>query len=147
MCETSHRTPTWYSGAARRAAIATTAVIAASAVMQLAGCSPSAPSPRDALFTVDVAGERLTMRLTDPDSIRLAEGNLRGRNTRFPLGPLRKGDGGFNARWSWHLDPAETRLVEVAIELCDGRPSYVEEHQDDYPVYCPWGARVIERRR
>jgi hypothetical protein len=44
-------------------------------------------------------------------------------------------------------DPAETRLVEVVIEVCDGRPSYVQQHQDDYRVYCPWGARVIERRR
>lgn len=66
--------------------------------------------------------------------VALAEGN----------GPLRRGDGGFNAPWTWHLDPAETRFVEVAIEICDGRPSYVEAHQPDFPRYCPgaptwWG--------
>jgi hypothetical protein len=36
--------------------------------------------------------------------------------------------------------------VDSAIELCDGRPSYIEAHQDDYPVYCPWGARIVARR-
>jgi hypothetical protein len=36
--------------------------------------------------------------------------------------------------------------VEVAIELCDGRPSYVEENVGEYVEtinrYCPWGAKV-----
>ena len=97
-------------------------------------------------FVVDVAGERFVLRLTDAETIALAEGNRLGRNSRFPLGPLRAGNGGFNAPWTWHLDPSETRLVELAIELCDGRPSYVEEHKSDYPTYCPWGARVVGRR-
>lgn len=112
-----------------------------------AGCSSStAPSPGAADFVVDVAGERFVVRLTDADTIALADANLRGRNSMFPNGPLRNGDGGFNAPWSWHLDPAETRFVEVAIEVCDGRPSYVETHRSDFPRYCPWGARVVGRR-
>lgn len=116
------------------------------AVTVLASCSsPTAPSGA-AEFVVDVSGERFVVRLTDPDTIRLAEENRQGRNSRFPLGPLRAGDGGFNAPWTWHLDPAATRFVEVAIELCDGRPSYVERNKADYPTYCPWGARVVGRR-
>jgi hypothetical protein len=84
--------------------------------------------------------------VTDPDTIRLAQDNLEGRNTRFPTGTLRAGDGGSNAPWSWHLDPATVRLVEMAIEICDGRPSDVEMHQGDFPTYCPWGARIVARR-
>ena len=60
--------------------------------------------------------------------------------------PLRRGDGGFNAPWSWHLDPAETRFVEAAIEVCDGTPSYVEAHLAEFPTYCPWGARIVRER-
>jgi hypothetical protein len=112
----------------------------------LVGCSnPTAPSGA-AEFVVDVSGERFVVRLTDPETIQLAEENRQGRNQRFPLGPLRAGNGGFNAPWSWHLDPAATRFVEFAIEVCDGRPSYVEQNQPDYPTYCPWGARVVARR-
>jgi hypothetical protein len=118
-------------------------------LVAICGCSSESsggPSPGTAEFVVDVAGERFVLRLSDPDTIRLARERLAGSNATFPLGPLRRDDGGFNAPWTWHLDPAETRMVEMAIEVCDGRPSYVEAHQADFPTYCPWGARVIAER-
>lgn len=96
-------------------------------------------------FVVSVGSDSFVLRASDPETIRLAFDNLRGRNTRFPIGPLRHGDGGFNAPWSWHLDPDAVRLTEVAIEVCDGAPSYVEAHVDEFaPLgYCPWGARIV----
>ena len=110
------------------------------------GCSsPTSPSPA-AEFLIDVAGERFVLRTTHPPTIALAEENLRGGNTRFPIGPLRPGHGGFNQPWTWHMDPEATRFVELAIEVCDGRPSYVETHQADYGTYCPWGAKVVARK-
>jgi hypothetical protein len=109
--------------------------------------SCAAPSATIAEFVVQVVDETFVFRTSHPETIQLAVDNLEGRNNRFPSGPLRSGNGGFNAPWTWHLDPAETRLVELAIEVCDGRPSYVETHQPEYAVYCPWGAKVIERRR
>jgi hypothetical protein len=30
--------------------------------------------------------------------------------------------------------------------VCDGQPSYVEQHQADFPAYCPWGARIVAER-
>jgi hypothetical protein len=113
----------------------------------LAGCSgPTGPSPAAVDFIVDVDGERFVVRTSDQETIRLADENRQGRNQRFPIGRLKPGDGGFNAPWTWHLDPATVDFVEAAIEVCDGRPSYVETHQADYPSYCPWGARVVGRR-
>ena len=49
----------------------------------------------------------------------------------------------FNAGWSWHLEDVE--FVEVAIELCDGRPSDVEKESASYGGgrYCPWGATIV----
>ena len=113
-----------------------------------AGCSssPTSPSPNEAEFVLDVEGERFAIRTADPETIRLAEENRQGGNRRFPIGVLKPGNGGFNAPWTWHLDPASVRLVEAAIEVCDGRPSYVEAHQAEFPSYCPWGARVVARR-
>jgi hypothetical protein len=112
----------------------------------LASCSSSDPSDGVAEFVVDVAGERFVMRVTEPQTIELARERMAGRNARFPAGPLRPGSGSFNAPWSWHLDPDATRMVEVAIEVCDGRPSYVEAHQADFPTYCPWGAQIVSER-
>ena len=62
------------------------------------------------------------------------------------IGPLLRGDGGFNAPWSWHFDPGQVRMTEAAIEVCDGQPSYVEAHLSDFPTYCPWSARVVRQR-
>ena len=116
--------------------------------LALAGCSSSTgPSAGQAQFVVDVAGERFVLALGDPETISQARANLEGRNNRFPIGPLRRGHGGFNQPWSWHLDPAETRMTEAAIEVCDGRPSYVEEHLSDFPTYCPWGAKIVSELR
>jgi hypothetical protein len=125
---------------ARRRALATLAVLG------VLGCSGTEPSPGEAEFLVSVVGETFVLRVRDPETIRLARENLAGRNQRFPTGPLRRGDGGFNAPWSWHLDPVEVRMTEAAIEICDGRPSYVETHLADYPTYCPWGARIVAER-
>jgi hypothetical protein len=132
------------SPAARRTL---TVAIAISAAALAAACSsPTEPSTRTVEFVVDVDGERFVIRTSDPETIQLGQANLEGRNTRFPMGTLAPGDGGFNVPWTWHLEPDSVRFVEVAIEICDGRPSYVETHRSDYTTYCPWGGRVVARR-
>src|SRR5262245_18760436 len=120
---------------------------AAVAVAAAFACtSPTSPDPAVPEFIIEIVGERFVLRLTDPQTIERARANLRGQNQMFPSGPLRRGNGGFNAPWTWHLDPDQTRFVESAIEICDGRPSYVEAHQPEYPIYCPWGGRVVAER-
>jgi len=111
----------------------------------LSGCS-SGPSDMGADFVVSVDDESFVLRVHDAETIRLARENLEGRNHAFPIGPLRAGDGGFNAPWSWHFDPEEVRMTEAAVEVCDGRPSYVESHPSDFATYCPWAARVVRER-
>ena len=121
-------------------------VLLLAATAMLFGCA-SPTAPEDAVdFIVDVAGERFILRLTDPVAIVQAEANRRGFTSQFPLGVVKRGHGGFNQPWSWHLDPAGTTFVDLAIEVCDGRPSYLETHLDEYPTYCPWGGRVVGRR-
>jgi sterol desaturase/sphingolipid hydroxylase (fatty acid hydroxylase superfamily) len=113
----------------------------------VAGCGSERDSRPDAEFLVAVDRETFVLRATDPETIRLATENFRGRNAMFPIGPLRRGDGGFNAPWSWHFDPDGVRMAEIAIEVCDGRPSYVEENLSDFLAgYCPWSARVVALR-
>ena len=109
-------------------------------------CSSTSPDDASAQFEVDVVGERFVVRSTHPETIAQLREAVAGRRGGFPIGPLRSGDGGFNAPWSWHLDPAETRLTEAAIEVCDGTPSYVEAHVSDFPTYCPWAARIVRER-
>ena len=111
------------------------------------GCGATTRATETAAdFVVVVGSDQVVLRVSDAETIRLARQRLAGRGTGFPAGPVRRGDGGFNAPWSWHLDPAETRIAEAAIEVCDGTPSYLEVHLDEFPTYCPWGAVIVSER-
>lgn len=132
-------------------AVTTRRVLLAAIALALA-CSSSdggitPPPPGTAEFVVDVAGERFVLRVADSAAARLARERMLGGNIRFPAGPLRRGDGGFNQPWHWHFVPDRVQMVEGAIEVCDARPSYVEAHIDDFLLsYCPWGAEIISER-
>jgi tagatose-1,6-bisphosphate aldolase non-catalytic subunit AgaZ/GatZ len=122
-------------------------LLAASLGLALSGCGSDPGPPSE--FLVAVGDETFAMRASRPEVARLAHDNFLGRNSRFPIGPLLPGDGGFNAPWSWHLDPDRVDMTELAIEVCDGQPSYVEAHRADFEAtgYCPWAARVVAIRR
>lgn len=66
---------------------------------------------------------------------------------RMITGPIATGNGGVNGKWTWHFVPDQWTLAEMSIELCDGSPSYVEAHRDewirDVKRYCPWSSGVL----
>ncbi|MDX1641571.1 MAG: hypothetical protein R3220_07725 [Balneolaceae bacterium] len=61
-------------------------------------------------------------------------------------GPIERGNPGYNSDWSWHFVEDQWDLAEISAEVCDGRPSFVEEDLDYWVDtvgrFCPWGARV-----
>ena len=73
--------------------------------------------PHGKYFLVDVNGERFVIYVTDPETIRLALENMKGKNSLFLMGVLARKDSGFNKPWSWHLKPETVRIVGVSIEL------------------------------
>ncbi len=106
-----------------------------------------------ALATFAVAGERFRAWVTSPATIWELHELAAGRSAaNIPIGTLRRGPGraAHNGPFSWHLDPRDTAQAEMTIELCDARPSYVEDHRDEFVeevrAYCPWGARLVELR-
>ena len=111
--------------------------------------STSKPATDNAMsFTVDVEGERFVVQATDKQAIQQLTDNYNGKNNMHVTGKLVRGDGGFNSPWSWHLVPESVGMAEISIEVCDGRPSYVEENLDEWlntvgESYCPWGSKVV----
>lgn len=110
----------------------------------LAACSD--PNSPRADFVVAVGAEQFVLRSTNPDTIAQLRDVLAGKRTGFPIGPLRAGDGGYNSPWTWHFDEDKVEVAEVAIEVCDGTPSFVETHLSSFPTYCPWSARIVSER-
>lgn len=116
----------------------------------LAGCDGSPTTEeeddRDA-FLVEVLGERFYVRATSPDAVAALTARQQSGEVSVVLGEVKQGDGGFNAPWSWHLDPASVEVADAAMELCDGRPSFVQKDVARWiaeaRVFCPWSARVV----
>lgn len=52
-----------------------------------------------------------------------------------------------DSRWTFHSDPADMSWPELAMEVCDGRPSDVEHDKahwiSDIKRWCPWGTKVL----
>lgn len=120
-------------------------------LLGLTACaSESPPRPRTFLFVHTATGALFRAQTSVPEVIAQAEAELnRPFHDRhlFPNGLIARGDGGYNAPWSWHFVPDRWELVEVSIEVCDATPAYVEANVDYFVDtlgrYCPWGARLV----
>lgn len=112
--------------------------------------SPNGGLAGGVLATFDVVGEQFKVWVTNPETIQQILALQRGEVQGFPIGAVLRGPGAanHNAPWSWHLDPAQTGITEASIELCDGTPSYLEEHLAEWietvKSYCPWSARLVD---
>ena len=96
---------------------------------------PSAPEARFVVRArngADPRSETFRIVLRDPAEIARAERMLDGGPEKVVAGKLAAGDGGFNAPWRWHLKPGSTWLADMAIELCQGSPSAVDEELEGW---------------
>lgn len=121
------------------------AVILAAAL--LTGCDSA--DDDGVRYLIGVADETFVVRITDPDEIAVADSLVRTGDRSIVMGDVVRGDGGFNAPYGWHLDPETVGFHDATTEVCDARPSYVEDHLDewvdDVGTYCPWNAAVEAR--
>jgi hypothetical protein len=113
------------------------------------------PLPVVAQFVVHTAhAESFVVEMSDPDEIASARNQLAGREaTKGVAGRVVRGNPGFNrdvlrgVRYSWHLDPDTVHFFEISIEVCDGIPSFVESHLDEWVAqgqFCPWSSKIVQ---
>jgi hypothetical protein len=123
--------------------------------MVLTGCGAGSTDPEEdlaggVLATFRVSQEDFHVWVTNEETIEQILALLAGESTaNIPNGALREGQGPghHNAPWSWHLDPEDIGMAELATEVCDGRPSLVESLFEDYMTvgrFCPWGAQLVD---
>jgi len=126
-----------------RSRVAGAFFIAFTSVLLLAGCVPAHKNP---VATFEVAGvETYKIELDTPALVKHAEQLLKGEDVAaIPLGRVVRDSPGVNKPWSWHIDPKTLQFAQITIEVCDGLPSYVEDHTVTSKDYCPWSAKVIK---
>ena len=118
------------------------------------GCDSGITDPEQdleggVLATFRVSGEDFRVWVTNETTIQQILALSDGQSAaNIPNGKLIEGagPGGYNQPWTWHLDPEDIEMAESTIELCDGRPSLVDELLEEYLTggrFCPWGAELI----
>lgn len=104
--------------------------------------------PNDGLLAVfRVAGtEYFSAQITDPVGMQQAIDLWTGASTaNIPNGALICEPADYNCGYTWHLDPADIQFADFTIELCDGTPSYLEDHCAEFGArYCTWAGELIE---
>lgn len=134
-----------------RTALALLAPALTLATLALAGCDSSTAPSGNPAFTIEASDEQFTVEVATVAQAAELQARLDAGEAGVVNGELLAGDGGFNEPWSWHMDPATVHAVDAAIEVCDGRPSMMEDDLDYWlqtvERFCPWGARVVARVR
>lgn len=104
-----------------------------------------------ALITFDVAGQSLTVWITNTTFIAEAERLLDEGTSRIPRFDEVIAAQGCDPQYAWTVDPEAVEFVDVTRELCAGTPAYVDNNLDawidELGDYCPWSAQVIEVER
>lgn len=107
--------------------------------------SPSPPQR----YVVEVSGETFVVEVVTAAQVDALESRLASGAEGVLSGELVAGGDGYNAPWGWHMAPESVHLPDLAIEVCDGRPSFVQDELeywlDTVGRFCPWGARVVGR--
>ena len=101
-----------------------------------------------ALVRFDVSGEPLTVFITNPKTIQDVIDRTMGVSIkRIPMGRVIRGKF-YDPRWSWHLDPESVTMNDITMELCNAKPSDVEDNLErwiqDVGFYCPWNAEIVD---
>jgi hypothetical protein len=123
---------------------------AAIALLSIAACDDSSTAPAaQATYVVQVGTEQFKVRANGTAAAAL-DARMQAGTIGVISGKLMRGNGGFNAPFSWHLDPASIHAPDLAIEVCDGRPSDIDQDInywiDTVKQYCPWGAKVVAKQ-
>ncbi len=106
-------------------------------------------------------GDSYLLPLSDPTTIAAARALLAAGSTGIVLTGIEAGGDGFNrdvravgapAAWSWHVPREQghtVELVDIAIELCDGWPTFIEQDPQAFiantgGAICFWTYTVVE---
>lgn len=99
------------------------------------------------VFRDPATNDVVRLEITNSAGLGQAEGLLSSGTAMWALGTPRRGDGGFNAPWTWHIDPATVTFAEVTIEACQTAMSAIDDDLDywiGFGQVCIWG--VVEGR-
>lgn len=140
-------------------------MIALAGALAVAGCSSSSSEPigtPTAVLTVVFEGhpqDTMKVIVTDTATISAAEAYVATKQgSRLMIGRIVKG-AGYDARYPFRYLPATVRLVDMAMEVCDGAPMRTTQDVNNFfewstgnansaeTTWCPWASEPIAVQR
>ena len=139
-------------------------VIVALTALVIAGCSSSSLSEpiggsAAVLTVVFDPTDTIEVLVTDSATIAAAEAYVATKSgPRLVSGQIVKG-AGFDTRYPFHFVAASVRLVDFAIEICDGAPMKTAQDVNQFfewstgnassasAQWCPWGSSPLKVTR
>jgi glucose/arabinose dehydrogenase len=106
-----------------------------------------------ALITFEIAGDSLTVWVTEDNFIDNAKYLLTVGNLWLPIFSTLLDGRACDTQWTWQVDPQNVAFGTAAPEVCDGLPSHIEADKtywlETLGHYCPWSAVVtaVDDRR
>jgi hypothetical protein len=127
------------------------AVLIAAALLTACGGGDDDKKPSEVVFAFRLHGfpatQEFRAKTSSPEVIAQARAQLKlpeAERNLFAIGPIAAGNGGYNLAWQWHY--SDFALAELAIELCDGTPTLVEDDLEYWLTtvksFCPWASYV-----
>ena len=99
------------------------------------------------VFREPLTRDVVRLEITNAEGLSQAEDLLRSGVAQWAIGTPRRGNGGFNGAFTWHIDPASVTFAEVTIEACQTAASVIGNDLDywiNFGQVCIWG--VVEGR-
>ncbi|MCP2256914.1 hypothetical protein LX15_000597 [Streptoalloteichus tenebrarius] len=114
------------------------------------GAAAAATPAPEYVATIRTAGDEVyRVRLVEQADIdialRLRDGDPNA--PKIPNGRIVRGSADVNTGYTWHIDPKDFAWADFTMEVCDGRPSDVENGILTGDRFCPWNATVVSVRR
>ena len=108
-----------------------------------------AAAARPAFFEIGFYGrppkESFVVRVRDARTITEARKIISKKWSRGVMGVIVKRRMSWNSRWKFHLAPPSILFFELAAEVCDASPRYLQRHLDEIGGaflpknrWCPW---------
>lgn len=124
-------------------------VVAAAITLACLSCNDGTDPGTGARFVFrdPATNDVVRLGITNPDGLQQADALLSSGVAQWAIGTPRRGDGGFNGPWTWHLDPASVTFADVTIEACQTAMSAIDDDLDywiNFGQVCIWG--VVEGR-
>ena len=126
-----------------------TRLILCVAILACLSCNDATDPTTGALFVFrdPATNDVVRIEISNAEGLSQAEDLLRSGTAQWAIGTPRRGDGGFNSPWTWHIDPSSVSFAEVTIEACQTAASAIDDDLDywiNFGQVCLWG--VVEGR-